>query len=162
MIFKTREANAQKQRQVASQQPQASAARQPESGAQNGGRSRLSAGYSRYDQEIFQKDPITEFNVITDKSFHGGRSWEQQNEPSIVQAQQSAARRPPPPQSSAPRAMPGIHPQISQQVAGQKQPAKRVSRTPIIIVPGTETSLITMYNAIDILQVGLELPGSGE
>ncbi|KAI1719782.1 parafibromin [Ditylenchus destructor] len=32
------------------------------------------------------------------------------------------------------------------------QPQKRVSRTPIIIIPATGTALITMYNAVDILQ----------
>ncbi|KAG8310576.1 accessory factor associated with RNA polymerase II [Homalodisca vitripennis] len=32
------------------------------------------------------------------------------------------------------------------------QPIKRTSRTPIIIIPGANTSLITMYNAKDILQ----------
>lgn len=32
------------------------------------------------------------------------------------------------------------------------QPNKRVSRTPIIIIPSANTSLITMYNAKDILQ----------
>lgn len=32
------------------------------------------------------------------------------------------------------------------------KPQKRVSRTPIIIIPATNTSLITMYNAKAILQ----------
>lgn len=31
-------------------------------------------------------------------------------------------------------------------------PSKKVSRTPIIIIPAANTSLITMYNAKDILQ----------
>jgi len=32
------------------------------------------------------------------------------------------------------------------------QPNKRISRTPIIIIPAATTSLITMYNAKDVLQ----------
>lgn len=35
---------------------------------------------------------------------------------------------------------------------GGPGPKKRVSRTPIIIIPATNNSLITMYNAKDILQ----------
>jgi hypothetical protein len=31
----------------------------------------MNAGYSRYDQEIFQREPIAEFEIKTDLSFHG-------------------------------------------------------------------------------------------
>jgi parafibromin len=42
---------------------------------------------------------------------------------------------------------------LSQLIIPQPKPvAKRISRTPIIIVPSAATSLITMYNATDILQ----------
>jgi len=34
----------------------------------------------------------------------------------------------------------------------QQRPQKRASRTPIIIIPATGTALITMYNAMEILQ----------
>ena len=41
-------------------------------------------------------------------------------------------------------------------LAGQPRPStgptKRISRTPIIIIPSANTSLITMYNAKDVLQ----------
>jgi parafibromin len=45
----------------------------------------------------------------------------------------------------------------SQSISGQGRPQqqKRVSRTPIIVIPATGTALITMYNAQDILQVHL-------
>jgi hypothetical protein len=32
------------------------------------------------------------------------------------------------------------------------QPNKQISQTPIIIIPAAPTSLITMYNAKDVLQ----------
>lgn len=34
-------------------------------------RQSLNTGYSRYDQEIFQKDPIADFQIETGLSFHG-------------------------------------------------------------------------------------------
>lgn len=34
-------------------------------------RTNVNTGYSRYDQEIFQKDPIADFQIETDLSFHG-------------------------------------------------------------------------------------------
>lgn len=34
-------------------------------------RANINTGYSRYDQEIFQKDSIADFQIETDLSFHG-------------------------------------------------------------------------------------------
>lgn len=57
----------------------------------------------------------------------------------------SAKTRPPP-----------IQPQVPLPVSAARPPpgnlSKRVSRTPIIIIPAATTSLISMYNVKDILQ----------
>jgi len=34
-------------------------------------RQAVSAGYSRYDQEIFQRETVADFEIETDLSFHG-------------------------------------------------------------------------------------------
>lgn len=57
----------------------------------------------------------------------------------------SAKARPPVPQASTP--MPSS---IARPAAGTL--TKRVSRTPIIIIPAGASSLISMYNVKDILQ----------
>jgi parafibromin len=67
------------------------------------------------------------------------------------------------PKKQLPPAMPPVissnHPPVqppstTPQQAVQNRPptSKRVSRTPIVIIPAANTSLITMYNAKDILQ----------
>ena len=40
-----------------------------------------------------------------------------------------------------------------QSTIGDQSKPKRVSRTPIIVIPAAGTSLITMYNVRDLLQV---------
>lgn len=42
---------------------------------------------------------------------------------------------------------------IPQYVNSPDEPKKRVSRTPIIIIPSAMTSLLTIFNATDIIQV---------
>ncbi|KAL4219028.1 accessory factor associated with RNA polymerase II [Mactra antiquata] len=99
------------------------------------------AGYNRYEQESFRRNEATEgFNIETTGTYHGmtlksvteGASARKAAKPEPVQPAQPASRpvsqaRPPPNQ-------------------------KKGSRTPIIIIPAATTSLITMFNAKDILQ----------
>ncbi|KAI1723905.1 parafibromin [Ditylenchus destructor] len=149
--LKTRDTNAQRPKPV----PNAdSASRQnPTTAPQNGKmmRSTVNTGYSRYDQEIFQKDPLADFQIETGLSFHGTSF---RNAPKIMAGSQrqpdavpSSSAREPPNGVSAHNQRPTMT--IAQQ---RMQPQKRVSRTPIIIIPATGTALITMYNAVDILQ----------
>ncbi|XP_003748552.1 parafibromin [Galendromus occidentalis] len=88
--------------------------------------------YSRYDQERFEKRQETEgFKIDTMGSYHG------MTLKSVTEG--SKPQRPSmPPPSPAPRSANGNR--------------KRVSRTPIIIIPPATTSLITMLNAKDILE----------
>ncbi|PAV91104.1 hypothetical protein WR25_02807 [Diploscapter pachys] len=98
------------------------------------------AGYSRYDQEIFVKDKNTDFLIDGEMSFVGSN---------LNAIQQGGVKKPgmPPPAAQPLRHIPSVH---NQPAGGQKP--KRSSRTPIIIVPGALTSLITIYNAKDILE----------
>lgn len=52
----------------------------------------------------------------------------------------------------APTPMPPVVQTPSPSLRPSTTPNKKVSRTPIIIIPAASTSLITMYNAKDILQ----------
>ncbi|XP_041480918.1 parafibromin-like [Lytechinus variegatus] len=101
------------------------------------------AQYNRYDQERFKGKEETEgFKIDTGGShmlaFHGMSNL---NKP----AQETAPARKPVTPAPAPRPEPAAAPK-------PQAPAKRVSRTPIIIVPAATTALITLYNAKDILQ----------
>ncbi|XP_065178284.1 parafibromin-like [Sycon ciliatum] len=112
-------------------------------------------GYNRYQQESFKDKHDTEgFKIDTLGSFHG------MNLKSVAEGQQSrqshshSSRS-----SSAPSASPAPHQRSAQPAPGPDNavqrslhPPKRESRTPIIIIPGTPTSLITIYNAKDLLQ----------
>lgn len=42
-----------------------------QNGLKSAPRTSLNTGYSRYDQEIFQKEPIADFQIETGLSFHG-------------------------------------------------------------------------------------------
>lgn len=106
------------------------------------------AQYNRYDQERFiqQKEVTEEFKIDTMGTHHGmslksGIMTQQQQ-----QQQKKAAPALPPgrPKELIPTAQARLLPQNAQN--------KRVPRTPIIIIPSSPNSLITMYNAKDILQ----------
>lgn len=99
------------------------------------------AGYNRYNQESFKsKEDTGEFQIDTNRSYHkmtlkfvteGGPSQKKRPEP----------QRPQPQPMSRP---------VSQARPPPNQ--KKGSRTPIIIIPAATTSLITMFNAKDVLQ----------
>ncbi|XP_033119165.1 parafibromin-like [Anneissia japonica] len=98
--------------------------------------------YNRYDQEKFtRKEGTEEFKIDTTGTYHGM--------PLKSVTEGASARKAVTP-APAPQPTPIPRPQI---VAPQsKQPTKRTSRTPIIIIPGSTTSLISLYNAKDLLQ----------
>ncbi|OXU19054.1 hypothetical protein TSAR_007446 [Trichomalopsis sarcophagae] len=109
------------------------------------------AVYNRYDQERFirQKEETEGFKIDTMGTYHG------MTLKSVTEGTNPAIRKPPPSASGNPSATPtsGLLPTSAakltpQQVAQNKRP----SRTPIIIIPSANTSLITMYNAKEILQ----------
>uniref|UniRef100_A0AC35GNH7 Cell division control protein 73 C-terminal domain-containing protein n=1 Tax=Panagrolaimus sp. PS1159 TaxID=55785 RepID=A0AC35GNH7_9BILA len=100
-------------------------------------------GYSRYDQEVFHNDEADEFQIQTGMSFHGTslkkiNSLKTAAKPIADPVRQQLKR--PYPSSS------------SNNAAANNKPQKRTSRTPIIIIPASGTALISMYNAMDILQ----------
>lgn len=104
--------------------------------------------YNRYDQERFnrQKEEIEGFKIDMTGTYHGmtlksvTEGSTKANRPQQPTQQQSQHHPQQPLPISAARPPPGGMPQ------------KRVSRTPIIIIPAGTNSLISMYNAKDILQ----------
>uniref|UniRef100_U5EWV0 Parafibromin n=1 Tax=Corethrella appendiculata TaxID=1370023 RepID=U5EWV0_9DIPT len=104
------------------------------------------AQYNRYDQERFnrQKEETEGFIIETMGTYHG-MSLKLVTEGSGQQKkiQNMPASNLPPGRPNIPTAQARMLPQSQN---------KRVSRTPIIIIPAATTSLITMYNARDILQ----------
>lgn len=106
----------------------------------------LPAVYNRYDQERFirQKEETEGFKIDTMGTYHG------MTLKSVTEGSNPAVRKPPNP-SAAPTSglLPTSAAKLTPQQAAQN---KRPSRTPIIIIPSANTSLITMYNAKDILQ----------
>lgn len=104
------------------------------------------AQYNRYDQERFnrQKEETEGFKIDTMGTYHG-MSLKSVTEGSAQakKTQQIAAMPPGRPKELIPTAQARLLPQNA---------SKRVSRTPIIIIPAATTSLITMYNAKEILQ----------
>ncbi|KAJ9591699.1 hypothetical protein L9F63_001786 [Diploptera punctata] len=99
------------------------------------------AVYNRYDQERFirQKEETEGFKIDTLGTYHGMtlKSVTEGTQPKKVQT---------PVQPVIPQPRPVAEARLS------VQPNKRISRTPIIIIPAATTSLITMYNAKDVLQ----------
>lgn len=98
--------------------------------------------YNRYDQERFRGKEETEgFKIDTMGTYHG-LSLESVKEgvqkPKKVFPSPSPHTQP----SKAPRPIP----------QKPNHPPKRESRTPIILIPAGTTSLITLYNAQDLLQ----------
>lgn len=102
--------------------------------------------YNRYDQERFnrQKEETEGFKIDTMGTYHG-MSLKSVTEGSLQQQQkkQQIAQMPP-----------GRPKELLSTTQARQLPAnnKRPSRTPIIIIPATNSSLITMYNAKEILQ----------
>ncbi|GIY28645.1 parafibromin [Caerostris extrusa] len=93
--------------------------------------------YNRYDQERFRSKEETEgFKIDTMGTYHG------MTLKSVTEGSQP--KRPVTPLPQPERPIPTTNP--------VRAPTKRVSKTPIIIIPAATTSLITMYNAKDLLQ----------
>uniref|UniRef100_T1J7K9 Paf1 complex subunit Cdc73 N-terminal domain-containing protein n=1 Tax=Strigamia maritima TaxID=126957 RepID=T1J7K9_STRMM len=93
--------------------------------------------YNRYDQERFRgKEETAGFKIDTMGTYHG------MTLKSVTEGSQPR---------KAPVVMPPPQTQSAAVVVNRPQP-KRGSRTPIIIIPATTNTLITMYNAKDILQ----------
>lgn len=89
--------------------------------------------YNRYDQERFSKnDSALGFSIDTTSTYHG-LTLKSVTEGSTL--------------SKQPNSQENLNKHLN-----NNKPQKRVSRTPIIIIPATNTSLITMYNAKAILQ----------
>lgn len=103
------------------------------------------AQYNRYDQERFnkQREETEGFKIDTMGTYHG-MSLKSVTEGSAAQKKQQIAQMPP-----------GRPKEMIPTSQARLQPAnanKRQSRTPIIVIPATPTSLITMINVKDILQ----------
>uniref|UniRef100_H2ZI58 Cell division control protein 73 C-terminal domain-containing protein n=1 Tax=Ciona savignyi TaxID=51511 RepID=H2ZI58_CIOSA len=95
------------------------------------------AGYSRYDQERFRgKEETLGFRIDTMGSYH---------DMSLKSVMEGAAAR-----KTHPNPKPRTKAPVPVAPAPQK-PLKRVSRTPIILIPAATTSLITLYNAKDFI-----------
>ncbi|VDN56154.1 unnamed protein product [Dracunculus medinensis] len=93
-------------------------------------------GYSRYDQERFNKDQTAGFKIETGLTFQG----------TSLKAISSAGAKPMVADSTTTTQTKYTS------LETPPHPQKRQSRTPIIIIPAAGTSLITMYNVRDILQ----------
>lgn len=108
--------------------------------------------YNRYDQERFVKLDIG-VEIDTKKSFVSGVSSSLQygnNNTSAADAQsRNVPSQQPQPQDTHQSHM---HQSNINRSMPVKRPLKKVSRVPIIIIPATSTSIITMHNASPILQ----------
>ncbi|XP_077302844.1 cell division cycle 73 hyrax isoform X2 [Arctopsyche grandis] len=112
--------------------------------------------YNRYDQERFnrQREETEGFKIDTMGTYHG------MTLKSVTEGPSAAPRnRHPPPGHPAPAVqvrLAGANGPRELTPVSQARPvaggSKRPSRTPIIIIPASSSSLITMYNAKDILQ----------
>merc|ERR1711973_116087 len=108
-------------------------------------------GYNRYDQDKYQQADTEGFKIDTTGTYAG------KTLKSVMDA--GAGKGGPvrpghqphmPPPSKVPRM--GQSPQIQNQGQQPQKGGKRVSRTPIIIIPAAPKSLVTMFNAKEILQ----------
>ncbi len=105
--------------------------------------------YNRYDQEQFRgKDDTHGFNIETTGTFSGMtlKSVTEGNANARKQQQQNQQNNGNTPGGKAP----SISSSNSPNMGGSG--GKRPSRTPIIIIPAAPKSMVTMYNAKDILQ----------
>eukprot|EP00092_Neocalanus_flemingeri_P019010 GFUD01020598.1.p1 GENE.GFUD01020598.1~~GFUD01020598.1.p1 ORF type:complete len:520 (+),score=166.60 GFUD01020598.1:49-1608(+) len=96
-------------------------------------------GYNRYVQEHYRQADTEGFKIDTTGTYAG------KTLKSVMAAEGGKAR-------SAPAMPPPAVPRPIGQPQQQQKGGKRVSRTPIIIIPAAPKSLITMFNAKDILQ----------
>lgn len=104
------------------------------------------AQYNRYDQERFiqQKEVTDDFKIDTMGTHHG------MSLKSGMMAQQQQKK--PTPAALPPGRPKELIPTAQARLLPQNNQNKRPSKTPIIIIPSSPNSLITMYNAKDILQ----------
>lgn len=108
------------------------------------------AQYNRYDQERFiqQKEVTEEFKIDTMGTHHG-----MSLKSGIMAQQQQQQQMKKPTQAPLPPGRPKeLIPTAQARLLPQNPQNKRQSRTPIIIIPSSPNSLITMFNAKDILQ----------
>ncbi|XP_042534180.1 parafibromin-like [Dipodomys spectabilis] len=97
----------------------------------------MPTAYNRYDQERFKgKEEIEGFTINTTDTYHGRTLKSVREEVSAPKAHTPVAQ--PVPRPISPARLPPNQ--------------KKASQTPIIIVPATTTSLITMLNVKDLLQ----------
>ncbi|XP_014242740.1 parafibromin [Cimex lectularius] len=117
------------------------------------------AVYNRYDQERFirQREETEGFKIDTMGTYHGMtlKSVTEGNQPKktpampALQHNQQQQQQP----QQTPQTTPSPLVSTAQaRLNASVQQTKRVSRTPIIVIPSANTSLITMYNAKEILQ----------
>jgi parafibromin len=106
------------------------------------------AQYNRYDQERFiqQKEVTDEFKIDTMGTHHG------MSLKSGIMTQQQQQQKKPAPAALPPGRPKELIPTAQARLLPQNNQNKRLSKTPIIIIPSSPNSLITMYNAKDILQ----------
>merc|ERR1712126_525327 len=104
-------------------------------------------GYNRYDQDKYQQADTEGFKIDTTGTY-AGKTLKSVMDAGSGKAQARGGGGAPvmPPPSTVPRPNPALQQQ------GQQKGGKRVSRTPIIIIPAAPKSLITMFNAKEILQ----------
>jgi len=106
-------------------------------------------GYNRYGQELLTRGQAeTEGFKIDTTGTYAGKTLKSVMDAGSGKAQARGGGGAPvmPPPSTVPRPNPALQQQ------GQQKGGKRVSRTPIIIIPAAPKSLITMFNAKEILQ----------
>lgn len=97
--------------------------------------------YNRYDQERFSKNADVGFKIDTTGTYHGLTLKSVTEGPTGIAGQTTKS-----PMSQSPN----YGSQNGSSSPGT--PKKRTSKTPIILIPATNTSLITMINAKSILQ----------
>lgn len=107
------------------------------------------AQYNRYDQERFiqQKEVTEEFKIDTMGTHHG-----MSLKSGVGTQQQPTQQKKPVPTALPPGRPKELIPTAQARLLPQNPQNKRQSRTPIIIIPSSPNSLITMFNAKDILQ----------
>ena len=100
--------------------------------------------YNRFSQENYRQADTEGFKIDTTGTYAG------KTLKSVMDAGGAKARQ----QQAVPSQNAVARPLGTQQhqQASQQKGGKRVSRTPIIIIPGAPKSLITMFNAKDLLQ----------
>ncbi|XP_055594284.1 parafibromin [Uranotaenia lowii] len=117
------------------------------------------AQYNRYDQERFnkQKEETEGFKIDTMGTYHGmslklvteGSAAQKKAQQQNISNNNNNTVLPP---SFPPGRPKELIPTAQARILPQTNPSKRQSKTPIIIIPAATTSLITMYNAREILQ----------